>query len=136
VGFPLDGTVRALVNEAKKSGMDREKTIDALWERSSHGTERADIIAAYEAGAAAEREAIEQALGTSTWIQCTSKMPAPTDSGSGYFWCYDGHSVELLEAYGYESDELPATGFCHEASGIVRGVTHWMPAHPPVRPNV
>lgn len=35
----------------------REETIDDLWERSNHGTQRCDIVAAFEAGATAERSA-------------------------------------------------------------------------------
>lgn len=35
---------------------DKDKVIDALWERSNHGTQREDVVRAYEAGAAAERE--------------------------------------------------------------------------------
>lgn len=34
---------------------DKDKTIDALWERSNHGTQREDVVRAYEAGQAAER---------------------------------------------------------------------------------
>lgn len=31
---------------------DKDQVIDKLWERSNHGTQREDIVAAYEAGAA------------------------------------------------------------------------------------
>lgn len=41
--------------------MDKEKVIDDLWERSNHGTRREDVVAAYEAGAVAEREACAKA---------------------------------------------------------------------------
>lgn len=37
--------------------MDKEQTIEDLWEKSNHGTQRQDVVAAYEAGAKAEREA-------------------------------------------------------------------------------
>ena len=36
--------------------MNKEKTIDTLFENSNHGTRREDIEAAYNAGAQAERE--------------------------------------------------------------------------------
>lgn len=36
--------------------MTREQTIERLWEDSGHGTRREDVVAAYEAGEAAERE--------------------------------------------------------------------------------
>lgn len=36
--------------------MDREKIIDALWERSGHGTQREDVVAAFEAGVKWSRE--------------------------------------------------------------------------------
>ena len=55
-GRPFDGMVRALIKQGRTT-MDREKTIDDLWERSNHGTRREDVVAAYEAGAASEREA-------------------------------------------------------------------------------
>jgi len=35
---------------------DRESIIQALWESSSHGTDRASVEAAFNAGIAAERE--------------------------------------------------------------------------------
>lgn len=35
---------------------DKERAIDKLWERANHGTQREDVVAAYEAGQAAERE--------------------------------------------------------------------------------
>ena len=37
--------------------MTKDETIDKLWEQSNHGTRREDVVAALEAGAAAEREA-------------------------------------------------------------------------------
>ena len=37
--------------------MTREEMIDKLWGQSNHGAQREDIEAAYNAGAAAEREA-------------------------------------------------------------------------------
>ena len=37
--------------------MTKEEMIDRLWGQSNHGTQREDIEAAYNAGAAAEREA-------------------------------------------------------------------------------
>ena len=39
--------------------MDKEQIIDNLWENANHGTRREDIEAAYEAGAAAERNKFE-----------------------------------------------------------------------------
>jgi hypothetical protein len=36
--------------------MDKDQVIEKLWENSGHGTRRQDVEAAYEAGAAAERE--------------------------------------------------------------------------------
>lgn len=53
----------------------------------------------------------------------------PGESPSGYFWCWNETRPEerpfLLEAW--ERDGVPQ-GFCHEAAGIVTGVTHWTPA--------
>ena len=40
--------------------MTKEEMIDKLWEQSNHGTQREDIEAAYNAGAAAAREACAQ----------------------------------------------------------------------------
>lgn len=40
--------------------MTKDEAIDKLWESSNHGTDRVDVEAAYEAGAAAEREACAQ----------------------------------------------------------------------------
>ena len=37
--------------------MTKEEMIEKLWGQSNHGTQREDIEAAYNAGAAAEREA-------------------------------------------------------------------------------
>lgn len=39
-----------------------DKTIDAIWERSGHGTRREDIEAAFNAGQDAERQRIRQRL--------------------------------------------------------------------------
>lgn len=50
--------------------MTKDQIIDELWERSGHGTQREDIVAAYEAGAAAEREACAQVCA-----QLASKSP-------------------------------------------------------------
>ena len=41
--------------------MTKEEMIDKLWGQSNHGTQREDVEAAYNAGAAAEREACKQA---------------------------------------------------------------------------
>lgn len=43
--------------------MDREQTIDKLWESSNHGTRREDVVAAFEAGVDAERERWRRADG-------------------------------------------------------------------------
>lgn len=71
----------------------------------------------------------------SNWISCAERMPALKDSPNSLFWCWDGKTVELLESYGYEDFDAPADGFCHEASGIVAGITHWQPALPPSPPD-
>lgn len=69
------------------------------------------------------------------WVRCDVRMPGIDDSENGYFWCwgptFDG--VALLESWG-DGEGVPAKGFCHEASGIVTGVTHWQPATPPASP--
>ncbi len=39
--------------------MTKDQTINALWENAGHGTRREDVVAAYEAGVAAERERVE-----------------------------------------------------------------------------
>jgi len=44
--------------------MNREQTIDRLWERAAHGTRREDVQAAYEAGAADERKRWRKLLRT------------------------------------------------------------------------
>jgi hypothetical protein len=61
----------------------------------------------------------------------------PQESPSGYFWGWDDRTPDdapaLLEAW--DRDGVPM-GFCHEACGIVSGISHWMPAWPPQAPNV
>lgn len=42
--------------------MEKQQTIDWLWENSGHGTRREDIEAAYAAGEAAERERWTQSI--------------------------------------------------------------------------
>lgn len=42
--------------------MTKDETIDKLWEDSNHGTRREDVEAAYDAGAAEEREQIHRAF--------------------------------------------------------------------------
>ena len=77
--------------------------------------------------------------GLGAWVRCSDRMPIPAESPSGYFWCWDEKTPEeppeLLEAFDYvDYHETPCAGFCHEASGIVAGVTHWQPAMPPQAP--
>lgn len=74
---------------------------------------------------------------TDRWIPVSERMPAPSESQSGYFWCWgpEYNTPELLEVYGYESWELPGTGFCNSAGTATSGnVTHWQPANPPDTP--
>ena len=47
--------------------MTKEEMIDNLWGQSNHGTQREDIEAAYNAGAAAEREACTTPPGHAKW---------------------------------------------------------------------
>jgi hypothetical protein len=60
----------------------------------------------------------------------------PHDSPSGYFWGWDASTPHeppsLLEAW--TRDGVPM-GFCHEAAGVVTGISHWMPALPPEPPH-
>lgn len=74
------------------------------------------------------------------WIPCADRFPIPSESPSGYFWCWNESAPdlapELLGVYGYtDYHESPCTGFCCEGSGIVSDVTHWMPANPPAPPK-
>ena len=74
------------------------------------------------------------------WISCEDRFPIPSESPSGYFWCWNesapDRAPELLGGYGYtDYHESLCTGFCCEGSGIVSDVTHWMPANPPAPPK-
>jgi hypothetical protein len=70
------------------------------------------------------------------WVRSAERLPMPQESISGYFWCWDERAPEeapaLLEAW--ERDGTPM-GFCHEACGVVSGISHWIPATPPSSPN-
>ena len=70
------------------------------------------------------------------WVRCDDRLPMPNESSSGYFWGWSekrpADPPELLESW--ERDGVPM-GFCHEACGIVSGISHWMPAAPPEAPN-
>lgn len=83
---------------------------------------------------AAWRTAVKAEHAVCTWVPVSERMPAPNESQSGYFWCWgpEYDTPELLEVYGYESWELPGTGFCNSAGTATSGnVTHWQPANPP-----
>lgn len=72
------------------------------------------------------------------WVPVSERMPAPNESQSDYFWCWGPkHDMpELLEVYGYESWELPGTGFCSSCGVATHGsITHWKPAIPPEPPT-
>lgn len=44
--------------------MSKEQLIDQLWEQSNHGTERKDIVAAFEAGEAAAKQSVIKCLSS------------------------------------------------------------------------
>ena len=73
---------------------------------------------------------------TPKWTACTDRLPMPGEGHEGYFWCWNERTPEeppsILESW--ETDGVPM-GFCHEACGIVKEVTHWQPAIPPKAPN-
>ena len=54
----------------------KNETIDRLWASSNHGTQRNDIVAAYNAGAIAEREACAQTCEDAE--SCDEDDPAGT----------------------------------------------------------
>ena len=82
---------------------------------------------------AAERERPAIAV---PWVRSADRLPMPNESPGGYFWGWDestpNDAPTLLEAW--DRDGKPM-GFCHEACGIVSGISHWMPAIPPDGPN-
>ena len=79
--------------------------------------------------------ALSEGLGA--WVRSVDRLPMPQESPSGYFWGWDDRTPDdapaLLEAW--DRNGVPM-GFCHEACGIVSGISHWMPARPPQAPNV
>lgn len=83
------------------------------------------------------RDMLERMGVVDSWVSVADRMPAPCESTSGYFWCWSPEDKEpgLLEVFGYVDWNAPGTGFCHEASGTVSGITHWMPANPPKAPD-
>ena len=60
-----------------KKELDREEVIDKLWENSNHGTNREDIVAAYEAG----KKAAEKQLKTARELleRSVDEIPAHMD---------------------------------------------------------
>lgn len=77
-------------------------------------------------------------IKSNTWVTVEDRMPAPDESVSGHFWCWgpDYDMPELFEVYGYESLELPGTGFCNSGGTATLGsITHWKPAVPPKAPT-
>lgn len=74
---------------------------------------------------------------TPRWTACADRLPMPTEGHEGYFWGWNEQTPEMqpriLEAW--ERDGVPM-GFCHEACGIVKDVTHWAPVIPLKAPNI
>lgn len=59
--------------------MNREQTIDRLWERAAHGTRREDVHVAYEAGASEERERWVTLLRS--WVVEAERESGPEAAG-------------------------------------------------------
>ena len=71
--------------------MTKDELIQHLWERSNHGTMREDIEAAYEAGAALEREECAKRRGTLMFNPYTGWARDPADIRS------DPYGILLLD---------------------------------------
>lgn len=80
--------------------MTKDEQIDKLWESSNNGTMREDIVAAYEAGAAAERE------------RCAKLCEQQVD---GF------HSLEVLcNDVPSEAEEIGEIKMAHQCAAAIR----------------
>ena len=142
-GAPIEEVNQALLEENKKLRdaleglMFLEGVADSQYE-STLGKEYKDDFDLAKQALSMKPNADEDEQAR--WIPCTDRFPIPSESPSGYFWCWNESAPdlapELLGVYGYtDYHESPCTGFCCEGSGIVSDVTHWMPANPPAPPK-
>lgn len=88
--------------------MTKDEIIDKLWETSGHGTERADIVAAYEAGENAKRSGLEEYIQMRLKVveeaneELRKYLKVAIDEADA--WCDDGRGNPVPEGENPEFD--------------------------------
>jgi hypothetical protein len=67
------------------------------------------------------------------WTRCADRLPNCDESGDGYYWGWNENKPKIAPTL-LEWDTRSRV-FCHEAAGVVPGITHWQLAIAPAKPR-